>query len=320
MKTFNLKVNNTLVNTIRRVAFENLPTDAFDPELIVFKKNTTIYHNDYMRKRISNLPVHGLPNTRKRFNDFISANYDFVIKHVIPTKDKKNEVEVDEAIYNNVEVKDFSVEKNDTLVLTMYCNKTHDSKDVDVMNVTTDDCQFTINEKSIPSPYKVPLLLCKLRYKEGIEFSASSRYSIPIESPLWNIVSNCFFVSKGENDFDFRIASKTDVTEEEILQRIKIIILEKLKNISNVVEQNYQSTEEGSGELRIENDKFTLSGLLTHYLQEQDDILYAGYKAEHLLNNTSIIYYRTSSDIRKVLKIILEKISQDLDSTIVTTK
>lgn len=304
-----------MVNTIRRITFQNVPIDSFDPLLIKFEKNTSIYHNDYLRKRISNLPVMGVKNDKKRFDSFLKTQFDFIVNHVVPVDDNAQKPDDEQAIYDNVDAEQFKA-NNDSHNLTLYCHKIHDEKTIDIMNITTDDCKFTVDGKEISNPYKVPLLICKLRYKEEIKFSAISKYSIAVESPLWNSISNCFFIEKAEGDYDFYIIEKGVLTAEEILERVKEIIVAKVKNVQEVIIKNSATGYNSFGELKIENDKFTLPGLLTFYLQDHEDIEYAGYKAEHMLNDTSIIYYRAKDgkDIVNIIKQVGDRIIKEVNA------
>ena len=50
-------INYITINTLRRVILTLVPTFAFDPENIIIEKNTSVYNNDYMRLRLSSIPL-----------------------------------------------------------------------------------------------------------------------------------------------------------------------------------------------------------------------------------------------------------------------
>ena len=50
-------INFVTINTIRRVCYNNIPIYTFDPNLVKITNNTSVYNNDYMRLRISNLEI-----------------------------------------------------------------------------------------------------------------------------------------------------------------------------------------------------------------------------------------------------------------------
>ena len=316
-KVFHFKTNHVMVNTLRRIIFQNIPNFAFDPALLSFRKNTSIYNNDQMRLRMSVIPVLGLSNDEKCFNEFVENHYQYVINNEaeenIPILKNKDDDE-EAAIFKN-EHSDTKIEI-DNLVLTLVCSVKHTNNSVDYLNVTTDECKFYINNKEIINPYKTPLLLTKLRYNEEIDFSATSRMSIGIESPIWNVSGNCYFIeNKIDEDYDFILENRGQLSEEDILLRAKYILIEKLKNIKSTIKGK---TMENEGKLTIENDKFTIPALLNFYLQDHPDIEYSGYRCDHLLNDTSSIYFKTkNAGIVKILEETCDKIEKIVNKLII---
>ena len=53
-------INDIVMNTLRRVAFESVPIFAFNE--FNFDKNTSIYHNTKLKLRLENMPVWGIKN------------------------------------------------------------------------------------------------------------------------------------------------------------------------------------------------------------------------------------------------------------------
>ena len=72
--------------------------------------------------------------------------------------------------------------------------------------------------------------------------------------------------------------------------------------------------DESTGSLEINNDKFTLAGLLTFYLQDHKDITYAGNHCEHLLGQRSFIYYKlkNGANIKNVISDVSKAIKKEL--------
>lgn len=314
MDTYKFKTNNCIVNTLRRVIMRQVPNYAFDPKNIKFTRNTSVYNNDILRLRFANLPVIGIINDEDTFNEYLENNYNWVVslERNIDTEIKKTQNDID-SIYEN----DITVELlQDNNVLTMYCKVKHNNTKTDILNVTTDMCEFFINEKKIKSPYKSPILLLKLRYDEEIEFSISSRMSIPYESPNYSSVENVFFTEKGDN-YEFKIIPRNQYFKSSnIIKRAIKIIREMLTVVNELIED----TTDTKGSFEINNDKFTLPSLLVHYLQDHKDVLFAGYHCEHLLGERSIIYYtlKDSTKIKKVMTDIIKSINKDLDKLKIT--
>jgi DNA-directed RNA polymerase subunit L len=310
MSEFELKTNHTIVNSIRRVIFQKVPYYAFSPKNITFVKNTSIYNNDLLRVRFSNIPVLGLPNDDKTFHDYLENNYTWVVNNekIVNVVDKKK-TEID-SIYEN----DTSVEiQDDTSILSMYCKAIHDDQKTEFLNITTDHCEFFINDKKITNPYKKPLLLLKLRFGEEIEFSTSSKMSTPTESPIYCIADNVYFTEL-EPDVKYLLKIISTTTKPQVIIKRALTIIKEMLKVSNSLIENIEE-ESNNGILEIRNDKFTLASLLTFYLQEHKDIEYAGCQCEHLLANTSVIYYtlKAGSEIKKILPDVCKTIEKDID-------
>ena len=317
---FKMDTNHVIVNALRRIIFQNIPVYAWDPSLITFEYNTTVYNNDYLRKRISNLPVYGLPLHDEVFHQFVVQHRKWVINNEKITEDDTDvtngdESQDDERIYQNTEISTKVMESSSS-TLNMSCKVTHNAMTTrqPIRNVTTDDCQYIIDGKEISSPYKTPLLICKLRDGESLSFSASSRMNIPLESPIWNCVANCYFIEDEEDKkYRFIIEPRVGLSETEIMKRAAFILTEKLKWIMETI-KDVNAEDKTSGELKMYHDKFTLPNLLTFYLQDHEGIEYAGYKCEHLLNDVSIIYYRTKG--KRVITKIVHSVCEEIISVL----
>lgn len=308
---FIFKTNHVIMNTLRRVIFEKVPHFAFDPKKIKFLKNSSIYNNDLLTARFSNLPVMGLDNDENVFSEYLENNYLWVVNNERPNDDKKKKVEIDSIYENDTSIDTITDEK----MLTMFCKVKHDNKKKEFLNVTTDLCEFFINDTKIQCPYKDPLLLLKLRYGEEIEFSATSKMSIPYESPIYGMHENAFFrMNEGdEESYTFTlIPINQTIAATDIFKRAFKIIEEMLKITENMIEA--VPDDQSTGSLEINNDKFTLAGLLTFYLQDHKDITYAGNHCEHLLGQRSFIYYKLKdgANIKNVISDVSKAIKKEL--------
>ena len=63
-------INYILVNTLRRVIYQDIPIYAFEPNKIIFKKNSSVFNNDHIRQRISTFPIININNVW-----YMGANY-----------------------------------------------------------------------------------------------------------------------------------------------------------------------------------------------------------------------------------------------------
>jgi len=101
-------INVKIINAIRRIGLKYIPIYAFPPELITITKNTSrAFNNDYMKQRLSNLPVYGI-NPIKDDNSLI----EIYIKYINKTNDIYNLTTNDiEIKINNESVKPYNKDK-----------------------------------------------------------------------------------------------------------------------------------------------------------------------------------------------------------------
>ena len=83
-------INEVVLNTIRRVILELIPTYAFARDDIIIEKNKSIYNNDYMTNRISNFPIWGITNDIENLNLIPKLEYDANLNSY-ERKSEKNE-------------------------------------------------------------------------------------------------------------------------------------------------------------------------------------------------------------------------------------
>jgi len=65
-------VNHVLINTLRRIIIQHIPTYAFNK--IDIAKNTSVFNNDVLRLRLSCFPVHNIENDTVQYYQNIINN------------------------------------------------------------------------------------------------------------------------------------------------------------------------------------------------------------------------------------------------------
>lgn len=280
-----------IVNTLRRIIFTSIPIYAFTEFNI--KKNTSIFNNNYMKLRLKNFPIWGIENNLTIYNP---------IKKI----DTIDEEDVDNAEY---EINDFADINEDSKVntsslkqLTMYLDYT--SKSSEIVTVTTDDANFYYAGNTIENPYKIPIPLIKLHPKQIINLSVITTIGIEKESAIFSPVSVCFYKQINDEEFDFIIESKGQLTEKRIIEVAIINILDKLKSVPKMIPLEQSSH---FGEIIFFNEDNTLGNLLSSGLQKHKHIKFAGYNIPHLLENKVIIHYELINE-----KILLKTVINDV--------
>jgi len=301
---FNLSgtnMNYIVANTIRRIIFNDIPIYVFDE--FKFDKNTSVFHNNYLKLRLRNMPVWSIDNDI----DYLDIDINKV----------KKQVEVEDTQNENTEVGDeveFEVEKtlnSSTLKqLTMYVN--FKNKLNDIATVTTNDAKFYYDEKQIPSPYKTGIPIVKLQPNQEIAFSAITKIGIEQEDAMYSAVCVNYYKQNSENDFTFVIESRGQISEKRILQVALINIERRIRNFSKLINDDLKIEEtKEQGIIIVNNEDHTLGNLIARGLQIHDKISFAGYNLPHPLAKKVHFHYKLKSgNIVKILEDVIEYYSE----------
>lgn len=312
-----------VVNTIRRTILSEIPIYAFND--FKFEKNTSVFHNNYLKLRLRQLPVWSIENTvdfldnklkKSNENDEeINENID----EIVPSE--QNQTTGDEI---QLQV-DKSLNSSSLKQLTMYIN--YKNKSNEIVNVTTSDAKFYYEEKQIASPYKIPIPLVKLQPGQEIAFSAITNIGTEFMDAMFSAVSACVYKQIDENEFDFVIESRGQISEKRILQVALINIEKRMKNLlkmlsdekkSNNSKDTYaphndykikkETTNDGlDGVIIVNNEDHTMGNLISRGMQKHDKISFAGYNLPHPLGRKVHFHYKLrSGEIKNVVKDVID--------------
>lgn len=286
-------IDYVIVNTIRRTIFSEIPIYAFNE--FNFEKNTSIFHNNYLKLRFKHLPVWTIENTI----DFIE-----------PVKTNTNDTDIEEDTNENmVDQIQLNVEKNpnsSTLKqLTMYVN--YKNKTHDIVSVTSSDAKFYYEEKQIPSPYHVPILLVKLQPDQEITFSAITKIGIEQEDAMYSAVCVSAYKQINDNEFDFFLESRGQINEKRILLVALININRRLDNMNKLINES-EINEGQNGMIVIHNEDHTLGNLIARGMQKHNKISFAGYNLPHPLAKKVNFHYKLkeNDNIKSVINDVID--------------
>jgi len=291
-------INYIVANTIRRLTLSSVPIYAFNE--FKFDKNTSIFHNNYLKLRLRNMPVWGIENTV----DFMDIKENVVNEE----KDYTYNEEEDDVTIDVDKQYDSSTLKQ----LTMYV--TAKNKTNEISTVTTADAKFYYEEKQINSPYKVHIPIVKLQPGQEISFSAITQLGTEEKDAMFTPVCISVYKEVKEDEFDFVIESRGQITEKRILEVALINIERKLKSIIKLM--NEKKTEETVKKIEMETDGMivlfnednTMGNLLSRGLQQHKNVEFAGYNLPHPLAKKVNIHYKlkSGSSIKKVMEDVIE--------------
>ena len=285
-------INYIVANTLRRTILSEIPILAFND--FKFEKNTTLFHNNYLKLRLQQMPIWGVEN----MIDFIEIS-----------NKKQPVVELEEDEFQDNEAADMEVITDDTLniakykQLTMYAN--YKNKTTDIITLTTNDVKFYYDEKQIKTPYKVGIPLIKLHPKEEIIFSAITKIGIEQENAMFGAVCIAPYKEISSTEFEFTIDSRGQLDELRIVIVAIINIERKIKNFVKLLQEdtknNYDESLEGI--IIVNNQDHTLGNLISRGLQQHSKISFAGYNLPHPL--AKIVHFHWKLEKKGYIKPVI---------------
>ncbi len=331
-------INNVIMNTLRRVIMELVPTYAFDISNIEISKNTSIYNNDFIRLRLSNYPVISIDNNIETIDRSAILEYEANVS--------KFEKKIEDINIIAEKEQAHKLEKAQNFIININCKNTTSN----ILPITTShpDIRYYYQTKMISTPYIRPLLIIKLKPGEEFIGSVTSTLGIGLSNSNYMPTSVCAYEEVSENSFNFNIESLKQLTEIEIIIRACKIIIIKLNNFLEIFINKIKSyssekivdefnlenqSKESSSEsesitdsairntsddvleqhhvkslIHIENESHTFGNLLAKLLQDHTAILFAGYKIDHLLIKELTLAYKTDgTDIIIILEEIISR-------------
>ena len=288
----NFKINNVLLNVIRRTILNDIPTYAIPRELIKIETDTTIFNRDQLTLRLSQLPVLDIDTGLSYLEpEYYEKKYDDLTRKIHP---KEKDIK-------------FYVHGKNTDILKKY--------------ITTNDLVCYIDGKKIETKYskKYPILLTVLRKDEEINLNMKAVIGNGLKEARWCPVSKCYFTyDKDPNDCNLYIFSKGQISEYDIVRKALENIIFKLTDNKNIIhdfineflERNKDNKNKNEDEeLKITFDNLTIGNILNYFLQNDKNILSSGiYRNTYLLDEANlIIKYNNKNNILKEIDDNIDK-------------
>ncbi len=294
-------INYIIANTIRRTIFSDIPVYAFNE--FKFEKNTSVFHNNYLKLRLRHMPVWGIENTV----EFIDYN--------IKTNNNELEDIQEVAEDDNIEL---NVEKNlntsNLKQFTMYINTKNKSNDI--ITVSTSDAKFYYDEKQIQSPYKTSIPIVKLQPGQEIVLSAITKIGTEQEDAMFSVACIAAYKEIKPDEFDFFVESRGQLDEKRIIYVAMINIERRIRYFLKLIQEdkNNDKTENFKieGEIIVHNEDHTLGNLIARGLQLHPKVVFAGYNLPHPLAKKVYFHYKLekAGDIKQIIKEVIEYYSE----------
>lgn len=265
---------NVLVNTLRRVVYDNIPNYAFPTDLIKISDNTTVFNNDYMKLRLSNLPV-------------LNTELDIYF--------------LDPVYWSNVEYSDpkrpkHPSEKQIEIAINSYNDTNY------IKNVTTNDIHYYEDGVEIQKYNKdAPFLLIQLRPAQTFKCTMKAALGVGERDNIWAAAANAYYDDLTTDDIKgglidnpnkrilFTVESQGQYDEYTLLIKACNFIVKKLDDIKQELNKKFSSKEiNESPEIIIvlDGEDHTMGQLLNYSFQNHNDIIFSGVaKPDHLVNS-----------------------------------
>lgn len=288
-----------IMNTLRRTIFSDIPIYAFS--ILNFEKNTSIFHNNYLKLRLQYMPVWGIKNT-----------VDFVDYNKINDKMNKIDENDDEDNVGSIETND-KINSSSLNQMTMYVN--YKNKSNDIISITTSHAKFYYDQKQLPSPYKDECLIIKLQPGQEIALSAITSLGTEKKDTIFSAVNIVTYKQINDNEFDFTLESRGQINEKQILIVALINIERNIRNFLNIfleeVNKEIDISEE-EGLIIVNNEDHTLGNLISRGMQKHSQVKFAGYNLPHPLANKVHFHYQLEKggNIKKIMEEVVEYYSE----------
>jgi DNA-directed RNA polymerase subunit L len=284
-------INFPIVNAIRKVCINQIPTYAFHTDKINIARNNSVFDNSTMKERLSQLPITKIKNEVK----FLPLKY-----------------------YKDINFNDYKYERhlNDTTNVE-YFIKAKNNGPEKLLNVNTNDLQININNEKInvndKYSEKNPILLIQLRIGEEFECSLKGILAVGELDSIFNS-SNCYYDEIDENKYLLMIESCGQISEYEILILGCEILIEKMKIIKeNLNNEQYKTiiTENNSLILELINEDHTCGGPINYLLQNMKEVIYSGITKQNFMQKNLLLKVKTDNSIDPI-KVLIKAIDDSV--------
>lgn len=282
-------VSEVIVNTLRRLAYDYVPTYAFPSELITIDKNISIFDNDYMRLRLSEITVPNISNKVYFLEDKYWKDIDFAN----PNREKH---------------------PDDNKILELYVNATNETKEN--MNVTTEHVKVFENGVELKGKFdpKFPSLIIQLRPGGAFSARCVAACSIGKNNHIFSAAGNAFFdeSEQNPNSFNLTLESQGQMNEYEILYKSCLVMKEKLLQTKEIAKESINEFSGNELKLELKNEDHTLGYILNEFLQNNKEILYSGVAKPNPLADMMVITMIISPSSKKKPLIIFQETIDNL--------
>jgi len=284
----------SIVNGLRRILMSEIPSFSIDIDKVNILKNTSIFHNEYIKERLSLVPI-------KYFNNITTETETFNFIDVIDMNNIKCSINKKNETDDNINITTADI-------------------DIKLRTIIDDgDLYNDIKEKLFIEPPIVLIQLkpkeefhCTLEISEGVAGKYSLLKNIKTNNARWQTCSNIGFEHEN-NKYKFDIETCGVYNNKTILYMgIELLIkkitnfidnLEKIKRneVINDLKINPSETVKNMYNIIINKENHTLGNILVELLYDNENIEFCSYKQPHPLEDIIVLQIKTDSNLIDML-------------------
>jgi DNA-directed RNA polymerase subunit L len=310
-------MNLSLVNAIRRTILSEIPTvvirtTPYEKNDAEFITNTTRFHNEMLKHRLSCIPIHISDHSIDLDNYIIECNMKndtdniilvttehFKIKNIVTDKYLSKE-ETNKIFPPDPLTKDYIVftKLRPSISDDIPGEKIHFKAKMTISNVNEDstfnvvsNCSYSFSVDPIQQDKQ-----WSIKAKE-LKDAGMNEELLITEKSNWYLQEGKRYYKK--DSFDFIIKTLGVFTNEQIIKKAVDIIIENINNIKKQVEEqtitiNNSNTTMNAFDITLDNDDYTIGKSLEYSLHDlyylnQPVFDFVGFNKEHPHNKYSVI-------------------------------
>ena len=121
-------------------------------------------------------------------------------------------------------------------------------------------------------------------------------------SGIFSAVSACYFQENKDDDYNFILESRGQISEKRILQ----IALTQLNKKLQKFNQNLPKNKGMEGQIIVDNEDHTLGNIISHGMQLHPSVKFCGYNTPHPLKKQIEFHYKLESgNLNNIIKDVI---------------
>lgn len=310
-------VDSIFTNTIIRTIISLCGSYSYNQDNIEIPVNTSDFNNDYMRLRLSNIPI--------IYKDYMYDTIDNYAETCVDLEKKRKKV-IGARTPTDVEIMEEKNIQKAKLINNIHMHVDAKNNGNDILDVTTNNKYTTFYKDGevIPDIYPREVMIIGLKPGQEIKFTTVADFNIPANSSIYASAIKPGHRHLPNDSWQLNLTSYRQIPERRIvieackiiiikINNVKDYILEKINSLKNTTDIDY------SAEIELVNENHTVGEILSRRIRMHNNSKFAGFVMKHPDINNILLEYKTEgATFTKVLQEVVQEIINDY--TVIITK